>query len=78
MSCNKKEATVPPNFWLVMDQNHDGMADSVLPSDAKSEKLAILEALEHRQGRLVGVVCGDWDIEHDFLCVLCSAAPIKL
>ena len=69
---------VQPAFWLVMDQDGDGMAESVLPSHAKSEQLAIMDALEHRDGRLIGVVPGDWAIEPEFLCILCSAAPIKL
>ena len=68
---------VQPTFWLVMDQDGDGMAESVLPSHAKSEQLAIVEALEHREGRLIGVVPADWPIEPDVLCLLCSAAPIK-
>ena len=68
---------VQPAFWLVMDQDGDGLAESVLPSHAKSEQLAIVEALEHREGRLIGVVPGDWAIEADLLCLLCSAAPIK-
>ena len=68
---------VQPAFWLVMDQDGDGMAESVLPSHAKSEQLAIVDALEHRDGRLIGVVPGDWAIEPEFLCILCSAAPIK-
>ena len=41
---------VQPTFWLVMDQDGDGMAESVLPSHAKSEQLAIVEALEHHEG----------------------------
>ena len=65
-----------PAFWLVMDQDGDGMAESVLPSHAKSEQLAIAK-LEHREGRLIGVVPGDWAIEPEFLCILCSAAPIE-
>ena len=68
---------VQPAFWLVMDQDGDGMAESVLPSHAKSEQLAIVDALEHREGKLIGVVRGDWAIEPEFLCILCSAAPIK-
>ena len=68
---------VQPAFWLVMDQDGDGMAESVLPSHAKSEQLAIVDALEHREGKLIGVVPGDWAIELEFLCILCSAAPIK-
>ena len=68
---------VQPAFWLVMDQDGDGMAESVLPSHAKSEQLAIVDALEHREGKLIGVVPGDWAIEPEFLCILCSAAPIK-
>ena len=47
---------VQPAFWLVMDQDGDGMAESVLPSHAKSEQLAIVDALEHREGKLIGVV----------------------
>ena len=66
-----------PAFWLVMDQDGDGLAESVLPSHAKSEQLAIVDALEHHEGRLIGVVPGDWAIELEFLCILCSAAPIK-
>ena len=68
---------VQPAFWLVMDQGGDGMAESVLPSHAKSEQLAIVDALEHREGKLIGVVPGDWAIEPEVLCILCSAAPIK-
>ena len=68
---------VQPAFWLVMDQDADGMAESVLPSNAKSEQLAIVDAREHREGRRIGVVPGDWAIEPEFLCILCSAAPIK-
>ena len=71
------EVMVQPAFWLVMDQDGDGLAESVLPSHAKSEQLAIVDALEHREGRLIGVVPGDWAIEPEFLCILCSAAPIK-
>ena len=66
-----------PAFSLVMDQDGDDLAESVLPSHAKSEQLAIMDALEHREGRLFGVVPGDWAIEPEFLCILCSAAPIK-
>ena len=66
-----------PSFWLVMDQDGDGMAESVLPSHAKTEQLAIVEGLEHHEGRLIGVVPGEWPIEPDVLCILCSAAPIK-
>ena len=66
-----------PSFWLVMDQDGDGMAESVLPCHAKTEQLAIVEALEHLEGRLIGVVPGDWPMEPDVLCILCSAAPIK-
>ena len=69
---------VQPAFWLVMDQDGDGLAESVLPSHAKSEQLAIVEALEHNEGRLIGVVPGDWPIEPEFRCILYSAAPIKL
>ena len=68
---------VQPAFWLVMDQDGDGMAESVQPSQAKSAQLAIVDALEHREGKLIGVVPGDWAIEPEFLCILCSAAPIK-
>ena len=68
---------VQPTFWLVMDQDGDGMAESVLPSHAKSEQLAIMEALEHHEGRLIGVVPGDWPIQPDVLRILCWAAPIK-
>ena len=42
-----------PSFWLVMDQDGDGMAESVLPSHAKTEQLAIVEGLEHHEGRLI-------------------------
>ena len=72
------EVMVQPAFWLVMDQDGDGMAESVLPSHAKSKQLAIVDALEHREGKLIGVVPGDWAIEPEFLGILCSAAPIKL
>ena len=68
---------VQPAFWLVMDQDGDGLAESVLPSHAKSEQLAIVDALEHHEGRLIGVVPVDWAIELEFLCILCSAPPIK-
>ena len=71
------EVMVQPAFWLVMDQDGDGLAESVLPCHAKSEQLALVEALEHREGRLIGVVPGEWSIEPEFLCILCSAAPIK-
>ena len=71
------EVMVQPAFWLVMDQDGDGMAESVLPSHATSEQLAIVDALEHREGKLIGVVPGDWAIEPEVLCILCSAAPIK-
>ena len=59
---------VQPTFWLVMDQDGDGI-ESVLPSHAKSEQLAIVEALEHHEGRLIGVVPADWPIEPDVLCI---------
>ena len=38
---------VKPAFWLVMDQDGDGMAESVLPCQAQTEQRVILEALEY-------------------------------
>ena len=67
-----------PSFWLVMDQDGDGVAESVLPSHAPTNELAIVEALEHHEGRLMGVVHGDWNIDHEFLCLMCSAKPIRI
>ena len=53
-----------PTFLLVLDQDHDGVAESVLPSHVETVQLAVVEALEHCDGKLMGVVHGSHKIAH--------------
>ena len=67
-----------PSFWLVLDQNHDGLAESVLPSCAKTRQRATTEGLEHCDGRLMGVVSADEAMAYEDLCLQCSLNPLQL
>ena len=67
-----------PTFWLVLDQDHDSVAESVLPSHAESIQQAIVEALEHCDGKLMGVVHGSHEIAQHLLCLMFTARPMQL
>ena len=67
-----------PSFWLVLDQDHDGLAESVLPSRAKTLQRATTEGLEHCDGRLMGVVSDDEALAYADLFLQCSLNTFQL
>ena len=67
-----------PTFWLVLDQGHDGVAECLLPSHAETTQLAVVQALEHCDGKLMGVVHGSHKIASHSLCLMCTAMPLRL
>ena len=61
-----------------MDQDGDRIAETVIETEASSKSAAVLEALEHYRGRLMGVVMADWSLDPDSLCKQVTADPIRL
>lgn len=66
------------HWWVVMDQDGDSIAETVIQTEASTKSAAVLEALEHYRGRLMGVVVADWSLDPDSLCKQATAAPIKI
>ena len=66
------------HWWVVMDQDGDRIAETVIQTEASTKSAAVLEALEHYRGRLMGVVMADWSLDPDSLCKQVTADPIRL
>ena len=66
------------HWWVVMDQDGDRIAETVIETEASTKSAAVLEALEHYRGRLMGVVMADWSLDPDSLCKQVTADPIKI
>ena len=66
------------HWWVVMDQDGDRIAETVIETEASTKSAAVLEALEHYRGRLMGVVMADWSLDPDFLCKQVTVDLIRL
>ena len=66
------------HWWVVMDRDGDRIAETVIETEASTKSAAVLEALEHYRGRLMGVVMADWSLDPDSLCKQVTADPIRL
>ena len=64
-------------FWLVMDEDWDGVAETVIPTNAVDRYAAAREALEFLDGQLMGVIHQSHDLSFCEMCQLCTAAPYK-
>ena len=66
------------HWWVLMDQDSDRIAETVVQTEASTKSAPVLEALQHYRGRLMGVVVADWSLDPDSLCKQVTADPIRL